>query len=535
MKHLDFILVAGLLLATTSAPTITAQDVTDVDISSSSTLPIKGISISSDNDYNFKNFEVVASTSGDYYVEFWLMPAKYADGTYTNFKVYVNENYLGEITPTFGNWQSIRIDSNDAFNLNEGTNVISVATKCPELPEVETIKVSKNDTDAVISSKAYEEYLEDSTAGVRYKTANEHETDTYAINSNGVGIKHFSNVPLNYTFHHLFEFDKDQEITLTSTSSAPHIIDIMFYAWCNPNWTIESGLEPERKSNLQSRVAIKDPYLKRAKSEQMQGLSWKVVSEKAINSTAYVATKTLKMPEKGIYLIKVRHAEDGGSSVADVIVNGEYFYENIPISLAYRKCEIPNDGNKYATFTCCDNFGVDDPYIFIHGAGSDRSVGFDDDSTPDIVEEYDISDLDSYISQTYYTKTSGISVCSYSSSKPRSKCSITARVLDVAAQSASKTKAKDYDTAYISASPVCDDSIIISAPNDIHGSFLITAHENIQSVSVYGLTGNFVGSIRPEDSSIEVPAHILNIAVSGIYVIRVETPTGIVSKKVVIK
>lgn len=63
MKHLDFILVAGLLLATTSAPTITAQDVTDVDISSSSTLPIKGISMSSDNDYNFKNFEVVASTS----------------------------------------------------------------------------------------------------------------------------------------------------------------------------------------------------------------------------------------------------------------------------------------------------------------------------------------------------------------------------------------------------------------------------------------------------------------------------------------
>ena len=37
--------------------------------------------------YNFKFFEVNVSESNDYFVEFWLMPARYSDGTYTSFYV----------------------------------------------------------------------------------------------------------------------------------------------------------------------------------------------------------------------------------------------------------------------------------------------------------------------------------------------------------------------------------------------------------------------------------------------------------------
>lgn len=139
----------------------------DISVSNDKTeevFSIKNISVATDGVFNFKNFEVEVPQAGLYYAELWLQPARYADGLYTTFWVYVNDVFVGKITPTFGNWQSTRITDNETLTLNEGRNTISIAAKAPEVPDVETIKLALTDSDASISSEAFETYLNDAIA-----------------------------------------------------------------------------------------------------------------------------------------------------------------------------------------------------------------------------------------------------------------------------------------------------------------------------------------------------------------------------------
>lgn len=540
-KKCLFMLAAGIALATVNAPTAMAQEVAGVEISPTTILPIKGVTEATDGNYNFKSFEVEASEAGSYYTEFWLLPTKYANNHYSMFMIYVNENYIGTINPTVGNWQAVRVDGHETFNLVEGTNVITIATLAPEFPEVETLKAALNDADATFSSEAYEEYLEDAAAGVIYDIPEDDGIVVYSSDGAGGLPAHFSNVPLNYTFYKTFSFTKDQEIFITTSSFASHKIDIV-YAGSEPKFIVNPGIiNPASSNSAVVTSGTTPPYIKLtslytpATSEEMQGLSWVFPSQKTLNSSMQVAAARVKIPKSGQYLIRVRHAVNGGSALADVNVNGAYYYENTPITLSYKSCVIPADGNDYATFTCCNNFGTDDPRLFIHGGGCDRIVGFNDDAPSAKREQYNLSGWDSYISQNYLMKTSGISVSNYSSSKPVSRCSIVAGISNEAAQSVAKARAKGSNTAEVSGFSITDESVQIMAPANINGFFSIYAPEKIQKISVYGLAGNCIGSVNGKESYANIAASFLNITQPGVYVISVETSNGITSKKVAIR
>ncbi len=550
-KKCLLMIVVGIVLATVNAPTIVAQEVAGVEISPVSTLPIKRVTEATDGNYNFKSFEVEASEAGAYYTEFWLLPTKYANNRYSTFMIYLNENYIGTINPTVGNWQAVRVDGHETFDLTEGTNVITIATLAPEFPEVETLKVALNDADATFSSEEYEEYLEDAAAGVTYDIPEDDGMTMYASDATSVGPAHFSNVPLNYTFYKTFSFTQDQEIFITTSSLVSHKIDIVYYGSA-PRVIVNPGIlrpiNPGIINPTNTDIAIGNqvtiqPYPEvklrllytPATSEEMQGLSWVFPSQKTLNSSMQVATARVKIPKSGQYLVRVRHAISGYSSIADVNVNGAYYYENTPITHSYVECTIPADGNYYATFTCCNNFGTDDPYLFIQGGGCDKIVGFNDDAPSAKKEQYNLSAWDSYISQKYLMKTSGISVSNYSSSKPTSRCNIVARISEEAAQSVAKARAKESNTAGVSGLSITNESVQITVPDNISGSFSIYALENIQKVSVYGLAGNCIGSVNGNEPCANIPASSLNITQPGIYVISVETSNGVTSKKLVIK
>lgn len=554
-KKCLLMIAAGIALATANAPTAVAQEVAGVEISPT-TLPITGVTEATDGNYNFKSFEVEASEAGSYYTEFWLLPTKYANNCFSTFMIYVNENYIGTINPTVGNWQAVRVDGHETFDLSEGINVITIATLAPEFPEVETIKAALNDADASFSSEAYEEYLEDAAAGVTYDIPEENGLAAYASDATAVGPAHFSNVPLNYTFYKTFSFTQGQEIFITTSSKDSHKIDVVYYG-SEPKFIYNPGIvrpiepiitpiNPGVINSASSNSAvvnpgITQPYLKlslpytRATSEEMQGLSWVFSSEKTLNSSMQVATARVKITKSGQYLVRVRHSVNGGSALADVNVNGAYYYENTPIALSYAACNIPADGNSYATFTCCNNFGIDDPYLFIHGGNCDKIVGFNDDAPSAKREQYNISAWDSYISQKYFMNTSGLSVSNYSSSKPTSRCNIVARVSEGAAQSVAKSRAKGSNIAGVSELSIKDESVQINVSASISGSFSIYASEKIQKVSAYGLAGNCIGTVNGKDSCANIAASSLNITQPGVYVISVETSNGITSKKVAIK
>lgn len=80
------------------------------DSGTSEFLKVESVSESTDGTYNFKSFEVEASEAGAYYTEFWLLPSKYADNSYSTFLIYLNDSYVGSINPTVGNWQSARVN-----------------------------------------------------------------------------------------------------------------------------------------------------------------------------------------------------------------------------------------------------------------------------------------------------------------------------------------------------------------------------------------------------------------------------------------
>lgn len=552
-KKCLLMIAAGIVLATANAPTAVAQEFAGVEISPTSTLPITGVTEATDGNYNFKSFEVEASEAGAYYTEFWLLPSKYANNSYSSFMIYVNDNYIGSITPTVGNWQAVRVDGHETFDMTEGTNVITIATLAPEFPEVETLKVSLNDADATFFSEAYEEYLDDAAAGVTYDIPEDDGMTLYASDATGVGPAHFSNVPLNYTFYKTFSFTKGQEIFITTSSSAAHKIDVVYYGSepknsgligptnpiitpINPGVINPTSLNPLAESSVIIRPHVKFRVLYTpATSEEMQGLSWVFPSQKTLNSSMQVATAKMRITKSGQYLVRVRHAVNGGSALADVNVNGAYFYENSPITLSYKACVIPADGNYYATFTCCNNFGTDDPYLFIHGADVDKIVGFNDDAPSAQREQYNLSTWDSYISQKYFMKTSGISVSNYSSSKPTSRCNIVARISEGAAQSMAKARAKAANTAGVTEMSITDESVQIAIPENINDSFSINTTEIIHKVSIYGLAGNRIGSVNCNESCAIIPTSSLNINHPGIYVISVETSNGVISKKVAIK
>lgn len=545
-------MAASILLATANAPIAAAQEVAGIEISPTSTLPITGVTEATDGNYNFKSFEVEASESGAYYTEFWLLPSKYADNSYSKFLIYLNDSYVGSINPTVGNWQSARVDDHETFNLAEGKNVITIATLAPEFPEVETLRIALNDEDAAFASEPYEAFLEDAAAGVTYDIPEDDGMSVYASDASGVGLEHFSNLPLNYTFYKTFSFTKDQEIFITTSSAASHKIDVVYYG-SEPKIILRPGIErpiypinPGIINHQSTNSLVVNPGITRpiakyrllytpATSEEMQGLSWVFPSEKSINSSTQLATAKITIPKSGTYLIRVRHASNGGSAIADVNVNGTYYYTDVPVTLAYKKCVIPADNNYYATFTCCNNFGTDDPYLFIHGARCDKIVGFNDDAPSAKVQQYNISSWDSYISQKYLMETSGISVSNYSSSKPTSRCNIVARISEGAAQAVAKARAKGGNTAGVTELALTDESVRIAVPENISGSFSINAPEKIQKVSIYGLAGNYIGSVNCKDYCANIPASSLNITQTGIYVISVETSNGITSKKVVLK
>ena len=106
--------------------------------------------------------------------------------------------------------------------MQEGSNIVSIATEAPEFPSVESIKISQNNSDVFISSFAYDEYIDEIANNLTYTTSAEEE-----VSMKSAGVTYYTNVPLRYTFYRVFSFTKDEEVFITSSSKSEHVIDMV--------------------------------------------------------------------------------------------------------------------------------------------------------------------------------------------------------------------------------------------------------------------------------------------------------------------
>ena len=359
---------------------------------------------------------------------------------------------------------------------------------------------------------------------------------TESDSRDAAGIKYFTHVPLKYSFYRTFSFTKGQEIFITSTSRIAHKIDMVYYGKqiLFPANSPQEGLFPTIPiGDMKPRF-----FYTPATSEEMQGLNWGHLSEKALNNpNNQIATLKVTIPKTGMYLIKLRSAGNGMLSVADLNVNGNYFYENAPIYFSNCKCEIPADGHEYATMTNCNTPGTDDPMLFIEGNDAENVVGFNDDGPYAKLNQYNLSNRDSYISQRYFVETTGIHVSNYSSFKPESNCNILARVRSDANVSAflAPAQAKQNSTTDVSKIERDSQLSITPYPVNLMSDITISSGKKISKVEVYDMSGIKLSSVNVNALSATLSLSSLNIKNGGVYAFSVTYENGMETKKIFVK
>ena len=514
-----------------------AQTTNDV-LTSNNVVSVNDYYSSTDEVENFINFEVEVQEAGDYYAQFWLLPARYADNSFTAFKVYVNGKCAGSISPKKGNWQAASVDNRPALKLTSGKNVISVSTQSPEIPQVETVRISKKEESAAISSAEYDNYLEQAM-----NSDGTPEISPMALNSSSIlsvnGITEF-NVPVKYSFYKELYFEENQEIFITSSSDMEHVIDFFFLGSkfqliVGPINAPALGDNPSLNGLTQN----KKLFYRHATSDEMQGFTWKHTSEKAVNNEGvYVATVRAKIPKSGYYMVKLRTTENRVSGTANLNINGTYYYDNAMMYYAYMDCEMPADGNAYAALTMVNRDDLD-PMIFIEDKFTGRVVGFDDDASLGALQTFGLCSGDSYIRQVYKFPTKRIHVSNRSSLirlelNFQPQCILIGKIADDDANNAAPAMAKTRAADNNSVSFDNDISITPLSP-ELSSTVTVSSCDLINKVSVYDLSGVKLASVPVGGYSADMSLAELGIRSPGIYIVNVEGESGNVSKKISVR
>ena len=483
--------------------------------------------------------------AGDYYAEFWLLPAEYADGSFTTFKVYVNFKYVGSITTDKGNWQAATVDDLPALKLNSGKNYVSVSTEAPECPQVETVRLSKSAQAAKISSAEYDAYLEKAinSDGTPENVA----SITPMSTSNGVNPVIVNNVPLRYSFYKTFNFEKDQEIFISSSSELPHNIDMFFYGKEIRPVVVGPRSIPLDSVDLPQVDLYPDDgettpgiiLIMPASSDEIQGLNWQGVSQKSVNNqNIHVATIKITIPKTGIYMVKLRTADNLVMGKADLNVNGTYFYKNAPMYYARIECEMPADGKYYAAYAKSFNPDQQDPMLFVESKTNRNIVGYNDNYLYIAVNQtshLDLSKNDSYLYQKYKFPTKFIHISSKTGLfSINSQCTVGGGFSDD--NNASYSPAKSDSQSKNNSSIEIGNTISVTpqSPN-LSTPIKISAKERINKVETYTLSGAKIAERNINNYSATIPLQELGINSNGMYIINVETENGQMSQKMLVK
>lgn len=384
------------------------------------------------------SFNIHADRTGAYHLYLWLLPVKLSNGSFAVYDVKVNDVNAGSISPTRGNWQAIGLDGDKKVNLRKGTNNIKICSRKHILPQVQNIDISLLPQNLINVETEYNNFLEKAK---EKRLKNEDAEFMRSLNSNSEGranrIVNFyepTEMDLIYTFNSIQYFERGKDITIYTTSTVKHVLDVMIYIIPYPiahnvHGNVNKYEDAKTGIVIPPPVNIGDDYAKMnvlgqlPTIEQSQGLGWFFVSDFSKKSNLYTTKARLKIPLTGYYLIHMRRDYEGDTTTADLNINNEYFYEDVPISLSMCECNIPADNKDYTAIAKATNYKAD-PMIFIHGADAYRLVGFNDDRNEDEGNKWGLWRRESCISQKYLIPATAISVSNYSSLTPVFTCTI---------------------------------------------------------------------------------------------------------------
>lgn len=347
------------------------------------------------------SFEIEAANAGEYYASFWMFPTKLSDGTFANYRVSVNGSMLlDKIVPIRGGWQSIMFSQKGKIRLNKGVNTVSVIGVIPDIPNVEHIRLSAKEKNAYINSTNYDVYrlaveqesLVNLSKDMLLSTSMNSDTLSTSefLSPNAITTAISSDAPLynytyslsmnfNYTFYTTVSFTAGQQVFFATNgvNNFSHILEVF------------SSSSPDNHS-------------------------WSAMS----NSNC-MASLNIVIPETGIYYVRVRSYLNARSGLCNLNVNGQNYYDNIPIYSIGIRC-IQEADKIYNTFTC-ENTG--DPRLWIEeGSGIPGKISAFND---DYGKKADFSwGLNSRIKKHYSRPVHAALLSSYSSYNPTGVCDL---------------------------------------------------------------------------------------------------------------
>lgn len=264
--------------------------------------------------------EIAVGKSGDYLLYAWIFGIRKSDGSYYDYEVAVDGHTVGTISPQRGNWQMIGLDSDKTFKLKSGNHVIEICSKERVTPMVETIKLTTETIDINEISADYDSYLDNALRRsaefadkeIECSLKQESKLKNKPKNTINEGVVLSAELPLKYSFFTVKSFKKGEDITITSESTIPHIIDVEIYG--NPPTGVimkKSDITEGEEEKVKNGIGVYPPitldpiyttkvhiFCSATTPEEGQGLGWYFPAEK-------IARNNFKA------LVKVKITQDG--------------------------------------------------------------------------------------------------------------------------------------------------------------------------------------------------------------------------------
>ena len=466
-------------------------------------------------------FEINSDKEGDFCVNFWLIPAKYADGSYSVYDVLVNDLFAGKIVSQRGNWQAIGLSGNEKIKLQRGLNRIAVVGIAPEVPEVEYVRLAKKEDAVAISSKNYDSYLASARSAEENNSRHLMSSkvqfasllrDSLAklnleilkmktMKSLRSTISPVKNFPFQYTFYKKIHIIPTKaEIFITSESKSIHVLEFF-----------SEGAEQLTLVRRSERAQNKEGKYNELATIRVQGLS------------------------EGDYYIKVRIYQNFNSGVANVNVDGRYYYENVPIYSAGIPM-IQESGVTYSTFT---KNSTSNPFMWIEGGSNERPgyiVAYNDDRNDPHSNKYSLKPSDSYVRENFYMPTLAVLLTASKSNDPPGKCDVYMKVSDQDVI-ASAFRSNENKIRNGTLENICDIDDVKVYPNPIKANSIlsVSSGDNIKKIEIFDMSGQLKIWKDVQGTQAEVNLSESNLFTSGVYIMRVETDSKAITKKILIE
>lgn len=462
-------------------------------------------------------FEINSDKEGDFCVNFWLIPAKYADGSYSVYDVLVNDLFAGKIVSQRGNWQAIGLSGDRKIKLQRGLNRIAVVGIAPEVPEVEYVRLAKKEDAVAISSKNYDSYLASARSAEennsRHLMSSKVQSasllrDSLAkmqlevlrmktMKSLRSTISPVKNFPFQYTFYkRIYISPTRPEIFITSESKSVHVLEFF--------------------------------------SENPDRFTLSKMSKRSYSSE--LATMHVQGLPEGFYYVKVRIFQNCNSGIANVNVDGRYYYENVPIYSAGIVLLGQEKGVTYSAFT---KNSTSNPFMWIEGGiytAPGYIVAYNDDRDDPHSNKYSLEPTDSYIRKSFYKPTTAVLLTASQSYNPPGRCDVYMRVLDQdVIASASRSNESEIRNGMAEDIHNIDDVNVYPNPIKSNSALNVSSGDNIKKIEIFDMSGQLRIQKDVYGTQVQVNLSESNLFVSGVYIVRIETDSRVVTRKISIQ